>query len=732
MKLGINNIAKYYVGSNQVDKIYKGVNQVYTKAPFLANDFTYWFDFNSGSNVYDDFAFDSLSYAPNLVSGYRFFEQPVKDYQPFKLSDGINFGNTTDIADRFMELYPLPGFTENKTGLFFACNIFTSGNGTLLSLNTFEIRGARGKFSLNGLKPQISMSPNGADTGAITVIKLATNALAADTWYTLGFLIDRENDIAKIYVNGNVVDTSTVSAPYTSTATFPLKQVILGADGIEGASGSKFDGVLSEMIIQDSLELAYITNQLAYLQSTRLDIPDAPVITATTANNSAIISFTAPNAHNKAITDYSYQYKLNSSGTWLDFTDSVSSTAGITITGLTNDLLYNFRVKATNVIGVGLWSNIAETTPTANPGPPDAIDDLQVVSGSNSLLVLWTAPNVNGYPITTHKVYYRIAGSGNAYTLFANIPAGSGTLQTLITSLTNNVSYEVNVTSVNSQGESAEATPTVAETPVTARNLQTVSGLESCVMDIDLTVLASYNGTGTVLKNLVTSPADGSGQTAYNMQFGDGSLATTFPVFSGIAGTASGKITFDGGDHLTLVGANTTFLNNIHKSSGGSAFTIVAFFEAIKDGASSQILFTTKNGSNEVGIDGYVSSSEVLRMGQRGGTTNVTSPTTAATAVLNTPTYIGFGCNVNGGTNTCAFWSDSTTQANSTLNYNSTTTNAAQKLHMMGQGSGTGAATGRFVNNTVLKAVALFNTRLSNSQMALVVAEYNARHGNIY
>jgi hypothetical protein len=119
-------------------------------------------------------------------------------------------------------------------------------------------------------------------------------------------------------------------------------------------------------------------------------------------------------------------------------------------------------------------------------------------------------------------------------------------------------------------------------------------------------------------------------------------------------------------------------------------------------------------------------------MGQRGGTTNVTSPTTAATAVLNTPTYIGFGCNVNGGTNTCAFWSDSTTQANSTLNYNSTTTNAAQKLHMMGQGSGTGAATGRFVNNTVLKAVALFNTRLSNSQMALVVAEYNARHGNIY
>jgi hypothetical protein len=286
------------------------------------------------------------------------------------------------------------------------------------------------------------------------------------------------------------------------------------------------------------------------------------------------------------------------------------------------------------------------------------------------------------------------------------------------------------VRSVNSQGESASASPTVNQTPALAPNIQTV--VASAVMDIDLTALACYGGSGITLNNLVVAPADGSAQSDYNLQFGNGSTSSTYPAFSGTAGSQSAKLTFDGGDHLTLVGSNTSFLNNIHKTTGGSAFTVVLFFETLVDkGASSQIMFATRNASADKGVTGYLNSSELLKLDQRGDDASTSTPNPSITATLGSSTYLGYGCSADGaldGGYRAVFWSESTTGVTTTTLYKTTTSDSAQKLHFMAQAT----STGNVANGTILKSIAMFNTRLTNAEMASVVAEYNTRHGVTY
>ena len=63
------------------------------------------------------------------------------------------------------------------------------------------------------------------------------------------------------------------------------------------------------------------------------------------------------------VIDYLIEYKLDSSGTWSTFSHVPSVATNQIVTGLTGNLLYNFRVSAKNVVGNSVPSNIFETTP---------------------------------------------------------------------------------------------------------------------------------------------------------------------------------------------------------------------------------------------------------------------------------------------------------------------------------------------------------------------------------
>jgi hypothetical protein len=96
-------------------------------------------------------------------------------------------------------------------------------------------------------------------------------------------------------------------------------------------------------------------------------VPSAPLNLAATVQDSSIdLSWTAPASNGgSALTDYVIEYKLSSGGSWSVFSDGISTTPAATVTSLSNDNSYDFRIYAKNVIGTGVASSIVSATPGA-------------------------------------------------------------------------------------------------------------------------------------------------------------------------------------------------------------------------------------------------------------------------------------------------------------------------------------------------------------------------------
>lgn len=86
-------------------------------------------------------------------------------------------------------------------------------------------------------------------------------------------------------------------------------------------------------------------------------------LSAQAGNTRADLSWTSPDDGGSSITGYVVEYGTVSSGVF-DYTYNDDAIANATITGLSNDVEWQFRVYAINSIGNGATSNIATTTPT--------------------------------------------------------------------------------------------------------------------------------------------------------------------------------------------------------------------------------------------------------------------------------------------------------------------------------------------------------------------------------
>lgn len=83
--------------------------------------------------------------------------------------------------------------------------------------------------------------------------------------------------------------------------------------------------------------------------------------------------------------------------------------------------------------------------------------------------------------------------------------------------------------------------------------------IPSTCFHLDATDADSYPGSGQTWANLIASPADGSGQTDFDVWRGGSSSASTDdPTFNGTAGDSAAYWSFDGGDFFrcTLSAAN--------------------------------------------------------------------------------------------------------------------------------------------------------------------------------
>ena len=93
---------------------------------------------------------------------------------------------------------------------------------------------------------------------------------------------------------------------------------------------------------------------------TTANVPGAPTsVTAsdTGIDGEALIAWTAPGSNGgSAITDYVIEYSSNGGSSYTTFSDGTSTGTSATVTGLTIDTTYIFRVKAVNAIGTGTAS----------------------------------------------------------------------------------------------------------------------------------------------------------------------------------------------------------------------------------------------------------------------------------------------------------------------------------------------------------------------------------------
>ena len=96
-------------------------------------------------------------------------------------------------------------------------------------------------------------------------------------------------------------------------------------------------------------------------------VPGAPTsvtasLPSTYGNTTASVSWTAPvTVGSPALNDYAIQYSSDSGSNWTTFSDGVSTSTSVTVTGLTNGTAYVFRVAAVNTIGTSAYSTVSNS-----------------------------------------------------------------------------------------------------------------------------------------------------------------------------------------------------------------------------------------------------------------------------------------------------------------------------------------------------------------------------------
>ena len=301
--------------------------------------------------------------------------------------------------------------------------------------------------------------------------------------------------------------------------------------------------------------------------------PDAPTdLAATPASTQMVLTWTAPVDNGGAsVTDYIVEYKLNSEPTtWTTFADGTSASTGATVTGLTNDLSYNFRVSAVNSVGTGAVSSTATAIPALSaPTAPQSLSATNSESGQSTLT--WSAPlSDGGASITDYLVEYKLNSEPTTWTTFSD--GTSTTTGAVVTGLTNGSLYNFRVSAINSVGTgSVSSTANATPASVTFSDDFTGTTIDTDKWDED--DADGLGGTvGSVVQDgtLDISPNNGSWgsqdgvATIDTFDRTDGDISMTVSVSRSSCGSGVGPVAFGYGDiNFTTVGsASYVLLSN--------------------------------------------------------------------------------------------------------------------------------------------------------------------------
>ena len=206
--------------------------------------------------------------------------------------------------------------------------------------------------------------------------------------------------------------------------------------------------------------------------------PDAPTISRVTFGDRALaVAWSSPaDDGGSAITSYDVRYIRSDELAGGNWTEKPGIwTAGVleyTLDSLTNGVAYDVQVRAVNVVDPGPWSGTVSGEPRTRPAAP-AIDS--VTHGDGTLTVAWSAPaDDSGSAVTSYDVRYIRSDelAGGNWTEKPGVWI-AGDLRYTLDSLTNGVTYEVQVRAVNAV-DPGHWSAAASDTPRTAPDAPTI------------------------------------------------------------------------------------------------------------------------------------------------------------------------------------------------------------------------------------------------------------------
>ncbi len=199
------------------------------------------------------------------------------------------------------------------------------------------------------------------------------NGASSTTPFVLGQINDNEPQSTR-----DAVSDTPNRVPYTDVAS---------SSGLTLIDASHYDAASLRTLgsrYEDSLIVA---------QSAAVARPDQVTGLAvdSVASGQVTLTWGKPNTNGSDATDYVVQYKLSAASTWSTFPDGTNTNLTATVTGLTNDSAYDFRVACVNAEGTGDYSTPVEGTPTS--ATPEALGLAALAKSSVSFAYIAPEPS---------------------------------------------------------------------------------------------------------------------------------------------------------------------------------------------------------------------------------------------------------------------------------------------------------------------------------------------------
>jgi len=239
------------------------------------------------------------------------------------------------------------------------------------------------------------------------------------------------------------------------------------------------------------------------------------------------------------------------------------------------------------------------------------------------------------------------------------------------------------------------------------------AGIANVVAEWDATLLASYPGTGTSWKNIASTPADGSAQSAYD-------LTLSGLTFTGTANDPAAYF-LSAGLGSAVIGSNTPFLRDLHKTAGGSNYGMILFFETPTTPSTSPIL-STHTTSSQNGIEIALDTGVRHRQGYGSGNVSDTGGT------ISTNTLIALCIGHDHAVNQSYRAINTRTGTTSAHTFSATTTDANQPLTIFARTP----SVAQMPTGSKLKSAVLLNTYPTNAIVSAILDIKNIVHNNVY